>query len=128
MAVHFAPPTAGGFPGLLKNPDWVHSVAADEVQQVFPPKAADAGLKTGRAVLDCVADAHGMMTACQVVSEDPAGMDFGPAALRVASVMGVNPWTDDGLPAEGAHVKFAVRLNDKEPAPTAANAAQPTSP
>jgi hypothetical protein len=103
-------------PDAITSPEWIRSLSADEIQEVFPPKAADAGLKTGRAVLDCVADAHGMMTACQVSSEDPAGMDFGPAAVRVASAMGVNPWTEDGEPAEGAHVKFAVRLNRQEPA------------
>jgi len=109
-----APAPAG--PHVITSPEWIRTLSADKVQQTFPPKAADAGLKTGRAVLDCVADAHGMMAACQVLSEDPAGMDFGPAAVRVASAMGVSPWTDDGLPAEGAHVKFAVRLNRQEPA------------
>jgi len=109
-----APDPAG--PRAIASPEWMRTPSADKIQEIFPPKAADAGLGTGRAVLDCVADAGGMMTACQVLSEDPASMDFGPAAVRVASIMGVNPWTEDGEPAEGAHVKFAVRLNRQEPA------------
>jgi TonB family protein len=123
LPIQFSAPDQAQSPRTISQPEWLRTAASDQTQQVFPPKAADAGLKTGRAVLDCAADAHGMMTNCQVVSEDPAGMDFGPAALRVAAVMGVNPWTDEGEPAEGAHVKFAIRLNDKEPAPVAANAA-----
>ncbi len=109
-----APDPAG--PHTITSPEWIRTLSADKVQEIFPPKAADAGLKTGRAVLDCVADGQGMMTACQVLSEDPAGMDFGLAAVRVASSMGVNPWTKDGEPVEGAHVKFAIRLNRQEPA------------
>jgi TonB family protein len=108
VPVAFEPP---GEARTIASPDWLRVLPQDKVQQVFPPKAADAGLSTGRAVLDCVADAQGSMTGCQVVSEDPSGMDFGPAALRVAQAMGVNPWTDDGHPADGAHVRFALRLN-----------------
>ena len=107
-------PVAFETPGktrTLAQPEWLRTLAPDRVQEVFPPKAADAGLATGRAVLDCLADARGNMTGCQVVSEDPAGMDFGPAAIRVAQAMGVNPWTEDGHAADGAHVRFALRLN-----------------
>ena len=97
----------------ISNPEWIRTLPADRAQQVFPAKAADAKLTTGRAVLDCVADARGTMRGCQVLSEDPKDMGFGPAAVAVASVMGVNPWTEDGAPAEGRHVKFALRLNQK---------------
>ncbi len=84
---------------------------------VFPAKATAAGVATGNAALDCIADAKGMMTACQVVQEQPEGMGFGQAAALVAPAMEVNPWTDEGRPAEGAHVKFALRLNNSDPAP-----------
>lgn len=109
----------------VEHPEWTRTVRQDNLQQVFPDKAADAGLVTGRASLDCIADAHGMMTGCKVLDEDPAGMDFGAAAVRAAAFMGVNPWTNDGEPVEGAHVKFAIRLNRAEPAPGAASQASP---
>ncbi len=109
----------GGAPTNIANPEWIRTPGG---QMPFPGKAVDAGVKTGRAQLDCVTDAHGMMTGCQVVAEDPTGLDFGAAAKDVASVMGINPWDDDGYPVEGAHVKFALRLNagDNGDAPAAA--------
>lgn len=116
LPIHFMDPE-GPVDRVLLQPEWIRTVSADKLQQVFPPKAADAGLTTGRAILDCVADAQGMMTACKVLKEEPEAMDFGAAAQRAAAVMGVNPWTEDGFPAEGSHVKFAVRLNSNESPP-----------
>jgi TonB family protein len=108
VPVSFSPP---GGPRVVAEPEWVKTLPADQVQEVFPPKAAEAGLSTGRAVVDCTADAQGDMTACQAVQEEPQGMDLGAAAVRVASAMTVNPWTADGQPVDGAHVRFALRLN-----------------
>ncbi len=53
------------------------------------------------------------MTACQTIEETPENMDFGKAAALVAAVMETNPWTEEGRPAEGAHVKFALRINQQ---------------
>jgi TonB family protein len=114
----FAPVRAE--PGSLAKPNWIRTISAEKTQQLFPGKAADAGLTTGRAVLDCIASQTGMMTNCRVVSEEPTGMDFGSAAVQVASVMGVNPWTDDGEPVDGRHVQFALRLNRAPDAPAGA--------
>ncbi len=109
LPIHFL--RTGAPPTVITKPDWVYLISPDEAQQLFPAKAADAGLTTGRASLDCVANSHGTMTACQVVSEDPADMDFGSTAVRIAQVMAINPWTPDGLSAEGSHVRFTLRLN-----------------
>ena len=111
----------------ITSPQWVRFADGEGAHQFFPDKAAAAGLATGRASLDCIADAHGFMTACKVGGEDPPDMDFGVAGLKVAAGMGVNPWID-GQPAEGFHVKFAVRINRDDATtskPGAPGAAQP---
>ena len=112
LAIHFSAPGADKA-RLIDQPDWI-STGAPSID-VFPERASKAGLKTGRAVLNCVADAQGQMTACQVVSEDPAGMDFGPAALKTAASIRLNRWGSNGQPADGARVVFAVRVNKDEP-------------
>ncbi len=104
-------------PPPITKPLWIRTLPADSAAQVFPPKAADAGLKSGTAVLDCVADQHGALSGCGVVRENPAGMDFGVAAQRVARVMGLNAWTLDGDPLDQAHVRFAIQLDNAEPEP-----------
>ncbi len=119
VPVHFVPTAASDPPRYLAKADWTKTVDPKVAVAAFPAKAADAGLAVGRASLDCLVAAGGQLDACTVLREDPAGMDFGPSALAIAPALAVNPWTDDGLPAEGARVRFVIRV-DKEADPPAA--------
>ena len=116
VPIRFQAPAERTAPRALVDPDCIGAPPARELSDAFPAKAVQAGAATGRAVLECTADRHGLMTACQVISETPPDLDFGLAAKQVAAGMGVNPWTADGRPAEGERVKFAVRLNRDEAA------------
>lgn len=109
VPIHF-PNTPVDPDRVLEKPDWTKKIDPAQVQALFPAKAADAGLKSGRAVIECRVGAGGGLTACAASSEDPAGMDFGPNAVRIASALAVNIWTDTGEPAEGAKVRFAIRF------------------
>ncbi len=117
IAVHFTAPSHRADKRVIDHPDWVSAASAGG--DLFPPQAAKAGLNTGRAVLDCVADETGKLGGCQVTSEDPAGMGFGAAALKTAGAVAINRWTSNGEPAEGAHVIFAVRVNKDQGGPSA---------
>jgi TonB family protein len=128
LPVQFAPPSSIPSVRMLANYDWTRQLDSKAVIDAFPGKAADAGLKTGRVVVDCTVAAGGDLTACTAVSEDPAGMDFGPSAVGVAQALAVNPWTQDGLPAEGAHLKFAIRFVRSEPEPAGTSTPSPPSP
>lgn len=97
--------------GVIDHPDWVQAGDPGKLGELFPEKARAAGLNTGRVVLDCVADSGGRMTACRVLSEDPGALGFGDAALKLATTMAIDPKGHDGQPVEGAHVRFAVRIN-----------------
>ena len=112
LAIHFTPPGPAER-RVIDQPEWISS--GESNGDLFPNKAARAGLATGRAVLDCIADTAGRMTGCQVTLEDPAGMDFGAAAVKTTAAVRINRWQANGEPADGAHVVFAVRLNKDEP-------------
>ncbi len=113
-------------PKVIDDPQWVQAGAPEGLGDLFPARAKAAGLSTGRARLDCVADRDGRMTGCAVLSEDPVGMGFGEAALTLAATMAIAPRTADGQSVEGAHVRFAVRVNKAE-APAAPGAAASTA-
>lgn len=62
---------------------WVRTPRGEDLSAVYPPAAMSANIE-GRAVLDCSLTAAGEVTACRVVSETPAGMGFGVAAVTLA--------------------------------------------
>ncbi len=111
LSFQFVPPAAGDQPRYLTKPDWTTAPDQGSAMKTFPAKAADAGLTTGKASLDCLVGEGGRINRCQVVSEEPAGMDFGPSAIQIAQALSVNPWTEEGLPSDGERLRFAIRLN-----------------
>ncbi len=95
---------------MIANPRWVHTPTPQQSMQYYPAKAAAAGVDQGKAGLECQVNTAGMLTNCEVVAEEPKGLDFGAAALNVSKLMGVGPWTSDGQPVEGAYIDLAVTL------------------
>jgi TonB family protein len=100
----------------LLHPIWLRTISPDPNQPVFPEDAVKAGLKTGSATVDCVMSASGALTNCTVVSESNPGLGFGEMAKKIAEVFVANPWTEDGLPADGAHVRMPIRMDYVPPA------------
>ena len=112
--------------GQITDPIWVRSIDPAKAQALYPDAAANAGVKTGRAVVDCVVDHSGQLSGCKVISETPPGLGFGNAAVQIAGVMAINPWTLQGRPVEGAHIRLPLRLNFAPmQAPTTAVAPKP---
>lgn len=110
LPVAFPSPDAPVPGRSLAKPIWTRQLDPAQAQALFPQKAADAGLKTGRAVVDCLVGPDGGLTACKASAEEPADMGFGAVAVHIASALAVNLWTDTGEPAEGARTKFAIRF------------------
>ena len=123
----FEDPNAGGPPVEVYDPLWLKSVSPSGAGKLFPAAAVKAGLKTGSARVACTVAQDGTLKACSVSSEDPAGMGFGDAALLIASVMQMNPWTAEGSPVDGAHIVLPIKLVLPDDAP-AAPAGQPPKP
>jgi protein TonB len=80
----------------------------------YPQAARAAGVPTGRALIACVVQASGKLSSCSVESEQPAGMGFGPSALLMTSAFALTPWTEDGLPLDGARIRVPIRFVDAD--------------
>ncbi|HLY80939.1 MAG TPA: energy transducer TonB [Caulobacteraceae bacterium] len=106
----FRDPSQSAPPNEVYDPLWLKTVNPAYLVQLFPPAAAKAGVRSGKAMLDCGVRQDGGLKDCTVESEEPAGLGFGGAALTVASVMVMNPWTAQGTPVDGAHIRLPVRL------------------
>ncbi len=86
-------------PHVISNPDWV----SGPTQPYFPAAAQRAHL-SGRAKLQCVVSAQGVLENCRVLAEAPAGYGFGKTALTMAAQFRMRPKTRDGQPVGGAIV------------------------
>jgi hypothetical protein len=109
-------PTGGAAatpPRTITDAVW-EKIASEPSEPFFPPEAAQAGVKTGRAVIECTVDARGALSACAALSEDPANLGFTRAAFAAANIMRLNLWTPSGLPAEGARIKVPFKFTAAE--------------
>ena len=128
LSFTFANPARGpAHPDRLQKPNWLSFLEPDQLVALYPEAASKAGVKTGRAALDCTVKAGGALDPCKVGSETPGGLGFGEAALKGAKAFAVNPWTDDGRPVDGSslHIVFAFDDTPQAPAPGAQAAAKP---
>jgi periplasmic protein TonB len=96
---------------LLKNVQVEQMPTVGQFMRFYPPKAMRAEV-TGAVVLRCTVSAELKPDSCAVVSEDPAGYDFGAAAVRLASLFKLKPKTADGLSVVGGvwQTRIAFRI------------------
>lgn len=111
IAFNFVAPSADGAPAPMGKPRWTALPSADALGAAYPAAARQAGVATGRAVLDCIVADDGALGHCAVVSQDPDGLGFGDAALALAPSFHASIWTGDGLPTIGGHLRLPLRLN-----------------
>ena len=112
----------------LTHPVWLRTINPDPDKATFPEDAAKAGLKTGSATVDCVLAPSGALTQCVTVQESTPGVGFGDMAKQIAQVFVANPWTEDGLPADGAHVRMPIQMDYDPPADAPPSAAPAPAP
>jgi TonB family protein len=124
LGVSFPDPSQTAGERRLAKPEWKSVVTPEAVTSVFPAQALKAGLKSGRGTLDCVAKDSGALDQCKVVSEEPAGMGFGGAALSIATAMQLNPWNEQAGPVGGTLVRLPIVVKVPDGAAPAAGAAQ----
>jgi protein TonB len=124
----FRDPSRATPPLEVVDPAWVAQVDPSAAPALFPESAAKAGYKTGIATVECEVTHTGALTGCSVVRENPPGYGFGKSALAVASVMVMNPWTQQGTPVDGARVRLPVTIDlpqDGATPPGASTTAKP---
>jgi outer membrane biosynthesis protein TonB len=123
----FRDPSQPTPPIEVYDPIWLKRVNPQYVATLFPAAAVKAGLRTGKADVECSVQHDGTLKDCAVASEAPAGMGFGDAALKVAAVVAMNPWTAQGDPVDGARIRLPVRLELPADAAAPAASAQPAT-
>ena len=116
----FRDPSQAAPPVENNDPVWIRQIKPDSITQLFPAAAIKAGYKVGRATVACTVAADGTLTPCTTVTEEPAGFGFGDAAMTVASVMQMSPWTKQGAPVEGARIELPIKFVLPADAPAAA--------
>jgi TonB family protein len=121
----FRDPSQTAPPVEIHDPIWLKQIDPRAIPQLFPEAAAKAGYKVGRASVECTVAADGTLSGCATATEDPAGFGFGEAALEVAGVMQMSPWTKQGAPVEGARINLPIKFVLPD---TPAAAAAPASP
>lgn len=104
----------------LTRPEWLQTISPDPGQKLFPGEAVAAGLKTGSATVDCLIAASGALTQCITIGESTPGVGLGSMAQKIAQAFVTNPWTDEGLPADGEHILLPIKMVDAEANPTPA--------
>jgi hypothetical protein len=106
----FRVPGEAAPPVEIHDPLWIKQIDPNSIQKLFPEAAAKAGYKTGRGSVECTVAADGTLTGCAIATEDPAGFGFGDAAMEVAGVMQMSPWTKQGAPVEGARINLPIKF------------------
>ena len=115
--------------GETTAPDWLRQPSNEDLQRTYPPLAQYMKLRGG-ATIGCEVETDGRLDDCHILSEWPAGIGFGAAAVRSTAYMMMKPATKDGRPVVGMvkiPLKFQLGRTDADQAqPDAAPA--PTSP
>jgi len=102
---------------MMTNPDWRSLPDAPEALDTFPPQARALGLTEGRATVSCRIQSDGTTADCAAREADPPGVGFEEAAVSLARLFAVNPWSADGRPFQRERVSIPFRFVD--PSPTA---------
>lgn len=93
---------------LIATPHWLHVPTGDDLAANYPATAARQGI-SGIAMMRCTVTAAGLMSACELINEEPQGQGFGAATLRLAQLFKMAPKAVDGRSVEGATIIIPVR-------------------
>lgn len=117
IPVNFDPSILSGSTNVTQ-PVWAEKPAIQDFQASFPK--TQNGVNDIRVVLGCTVQADGALGACSVAQETPPGQGYGAGALEIASKFKVTPWSADGIPTIGAHIKLPIHYQLTQVAPPAA--------
>jgi TonB family protein len=101
----------------ITAPKWTRTLTAEGMSLAYPQAAVKAGVYTGLGIVGCIVDVRGELTDCQVRREEPAGLDFGAAAIQAAKLIAMNPWSKEGEPLDGLPITLPIRFNWQRPDP-----------
>lgn len=111
------PATPAGQSRSVSKPQWISRIDPAKIVALYPQAAADKGVASGVGVADCLVTPTGNLQECKVAREQPEGLGFGQAAVAVAGITQMNPWTPAGRPVAGARVQLPIAFNLAADAP-----------
>jgi Gram-negative bacterial TonB protein C-terminal len=94
----------------LADPQYLQVAGQPLPADAFPQGAADIGLRSGLAVIECDGKQDGRLTNCVVTHETPAGVGFAAEALTIAATLQLNPW-QGGDPLDGSRVRIPLYID-----------------
>ena len=114
LAVALAPVCAEaaseqGAQRLVSDPVWVREPSLGDVLDVYRTQRVPPW-KGGHAAIRCRVAANGGLAGCVVASEDPPGVGFGAAALKLAPIFRMRSVGRDGRPVQGAQVTVPIEF------------------
>lgn len=112
---------------VVTNPDWLSRPTGEDVARHYPELPRMLAME-GRAAITCGLDDLGQMQDCKVVSEAPASLGFGEAALAMSRSFRMRPMTRDGKPVTGGEVTIPISFRlpaPPQPQPGAESARPP---
>lgn len=95
--------------GELNAPTWLNLPSSADFAPYMPERAKRKG-RTGSAVLKCIVQPDGRLGSCLEVSETPAGLDFGAAALKMIGLFRMAGRTSTGLATAGLSLTLTVEF------------------
>lgn len=93
--------------GMVIRPDWIERPSGDDFANYFP-RLAELLAISGRTMMRCDVSATGTLENCNVTQEQPAGLGFGAAALKMSQFFRMKPMSVDGAPVAGAKINIPI--------------------
>lgn len=94
----------------LTEVSWVATPTGQDIANVYPPTAVQAG-KSGAVLLECKVATGGALEACNVQIEDPVGLEFGMAALELAPLFKMAANAPDGSAVAGRTIRIPIMFS-----------------
>jgi TonB family protein len=94
----------------LREVTWVATPTGQDIANVYPPTAVQAG-KSGAVLLECRVATEGALERCNVQIEDPVGLEFGMAALELAPLFKMTPNAPDGTATAGRTIRIPIMFS-----------------
>jgi protein TonB len=90
----------------IRNPDWAEMPNGKDMARLYPPTT---DMPEGAAAMRCKVLANGVLQACAVLDERPAGLGFGRAALQVSRYFRLKTIQRDGRSIAGRTVVVPIQ-------------------
>jgi TonB family protein len=89
----------------VTHPIWTSRPSVDDLVALYPRSAK--GVE-GRVGINCLIDTEGKLISCEVAKEDPLGLGFDQASLRLTKLFRMKKQDGEGAPVVGRRIYIPV--------------------